>query len=33
MLADKAWDSAGQLAFNKFNTDGFIGDRMTVNLV
>lgn len=33
MLADKAWDSAGQLAFNKFDTDGFLGDRMTVNLV
>lgn len=33
MLADKAWDSAGQLAFNKFDFDGFIGDRMTVNLV
>jgi FtsP/CotA-like multicopper oxidase with cupredoxin domain len=33
MLADKAWDAGGQLAFNKFNTDGFIGDRMTVNLV
>jgi manganese oxidase len=33
MLADKAWDAAGQLAFNKFDFDGFIGDRMTVNLV
>jgi len=33
MLADKAWDSAGQLAFNKFDFDGFLGDRMTVNLV
>jgi len=33
MLADKAWDAAGQLAFNKFEFDGFIGDRMTVNLV
>ena len=31
MLADKAWDSNGQLAFNKFDFDGFIGDRMTVN--
>ena len=33
MLADKAWDGAGQLAFNKFDFDGFLGDRMTVNLV
>jgi FtsP/CotA-like multicopper oxidase with cupredoxin domain len=33
MLADKAWDANGQLAFNIFNFDGFIGDRMTVNLV
>jgi len=33
MLADKAWDAQGQLAFNIFNFDGFIGDRMTVNLV
>lgn len=33
MLADKAWDAAGQLAFDKFDFDGFIGDRMTVNLV
>ena len=33
MLADKAWDANGQLAFNKFDFDGFIGDRMTVNLV
>jgi FtsP/CotA-like multicopper oxidase with cupredoxin domain len=33
MLADKAWDSAGQLAFDKFDFDGFLGDRMTVNLV
>ncbi|MDP9190115.1 MAG: multicopper oxidase domain-containing protein [Acidobacteriota bacterium] len=31
MLADKAWNSAGQLAFNKFDFDGFLGDRMTVN--
>jgi FtsP/CotA-like multicopper oxidase with cupredoxin domain len=31
MLADKAWDSAGQLAFNKFDFDGFLGDRMVVN--
>lgn len=33
MLADKAWDANGQLAFNKTIFDGFIGDRMTVNLV
>src|SRR5690349_18536808 len=32
MLADKAWDSNGQLAFDIFDFDGFIGDRMTVNL-
>ena len=31
MLADKAWNSSGQLAFNKFDFDGFLGDRMTVN--
>jgi FtsP/CotA-like multicopper oxidase with cupredoxin domain len=33
MLADKAWDAKGQLAFNIFDFDGFLGDRMTVNLV
>jgi len=33
VLADKAWDANGQLAFNIFNFDGFLGDRMTVNLV
>ena len=32
VLADKAWDAQGQLAFNKFDFDGFIGDAMTVNL-
>jgi FtsP/CotA-like multicopper oxidase with cupredoxin domain len=31
LFADKAWDRNGQLWFNPFNTDGFIGDRMTVN--
>ena len=31
MLADKAWDSEGQLWFNPFNITGFIGDVMTVN--
>ncbi|HEY6912570.1 MAG TPA: multicopper oxidase domain-containing protein, partial [Myxococcales bacterium] len=32
VLADKAWDANGQLAFDKFDFDGFIGDAMTVNL-
>src|SRR3954454_19831396 len=32
VLADKAWDAQGQLAFDKFDFDGFIGDAMTVNL-
>jgi len=32
MLADKAWDANGQLFFDIFNTDGFLGDVMTVNL-
>ncbi len=31
LMADKAWDVDGQLWFNIFNTDGFIGDVMTVN--
>jgi manganese oxidase len=31
VLADKAWDQEGQLWFNPFNTDGFLGDRITVN--
>ena len=31
LVADKAWDSAGQLNFAPLNTDGFLGDRMTVN--
>ncbi|GAB3665586.1 hypothetical protein GCM10028813_46990 [Ramlibacter alkalitolerans] len=31
VIADKAWDRSGQLWFNPFNSDGFIGDRMTVN--
>ncbi len=31
MIAGKAWDSTGQLFFNVFNTDGFLGDRMLVN--
>jgi len=32
MLADKAWDANGQLFFDIFNFDGFLGDQMTVNL-
>jgi manganese oxidase len=32
MLADKAFDSNGQLFFDIFNFDGFLGDVMTVNL-
>jgi FtsP/CotA-like multicopper oxidase with cupredoxin domain len=32
MLADKAWDANGQLFFDIFQTDGFLGDRVTVNL-
>ncbi len=32
MLADKAWDASGQLFFDIFQLDGFIGDAMTVNL-
>src|SRR6266446_7047751 len=32
MLADKAWDANGQLFFDIFQTDGFLGDAMTVNL-
>jgi hypothetical protein len=31
VVADKAWDEHGQLWFNIFNTDGFLGDRLTVN--
>ena len=33
MLADKAWDADGQLHMDIFEFDGFLGDRMTVNLV
>jgi len=33
LLADKAWDRDGQLAFDIFNFDGFLGDVMTVNLL
>jgi len=31
-VADKSWDRNGQLAFDIFQTDGFLGDAMTVNL-
>jgi len=31
LMAEKAWDSEGQLWFNPFNIKGFIGDVMTVN--
>lgn len=31
LIADKAWDAKGQLFFNIFNTNGFLGDQMTVN--
>lgn len=31
VIADKAWDSAGQLFFNIFNVDGFIGDQILTN--
>jgi FtsP/CotA-like multicopper oxidase with cupredoxin domain len=31
-LADKAWDQDGQLFFDIFNFDGFLGDAVTVNL-
>lgn len=33
MIADKAWGADGQLAFDPFSFDGFLGDRMTVNMV
>ena len=31
VLADKAWDQDGQLFFDIFDFDGFLGDVMTVN--
>ena len=31
VIADKAWLADGQLWFNIFNTDGMMGDRLTVN--
>ncbi len=32
LVSDKAWDLNGQLWFNPFETGGFLGDAMTVNL-
>jgi manganese oxidase len=32
MLSDKAWNNDGQLVFDIFDRDGFLGDRVTVNL-
>ena len=31
-ISDKAWDANGQLLMDIFDFDGFLGDRMTVNL-
>ncbi len=31
VISDKAWDERGQLFFNIFNTDGFLGDQVLVN--
>ena len=31
MVADKAWDRDGQLWFNIFNSDGFLGDHLLAN--
>lgn len=31
LLADKAWSQTGQLWFNIFNLDGFIGDQLLTN--
>jgi FtsP/CotA-like multicopper oxidase with cupredoxin domain len=31
VVADKAWNASGQLHYNIFNTDGFLGDRVLVN--
>ncbi|MEX2499816.1 MAG: multicopper oxidase domain-containing protein [Wenzhouxiangellaceae bacterium] len=33
VFADKAWDSDGQLFFNIFNRDGFIGDQILTNWI
>jgi FtsP/CotA-like multicopper oxidase with cupredoxin domain len=31
VIADKAWDASGQLFFNIFNLDGFLGDQLLTN--
>lgn len=31
LIADKAWDQQGQLWFNIFNNDGFVGDQVLTN--
>jgi manganese oxidase len=31
VIGDKAWDSSGQLWFNIFNKDGFLGDQLLTN--
>jgi len=31
VMGDKAWDAKGQLYFNIFNLNGFLGDQMLVN--
>ncbi|HET9701642.1 MAG TPA: Ig-like domain-containing protein [Burkholderiales bacterium] len=33
LVADKAFDAQGQLFFNVFNTDGFLGDVLVVNFL
>jgi FtsP/CotA-like multicopper oxidase with cupredoxin domain len=33
MIADKAWDNDGQMHFDIFDRNGFLGDVVTVNLV
>ncbi|MFM2119347.1 MAG: hypothetical protein RL722_815, partial [Pseudomonadota bacterium] len=33
VIADKTWDQSGQLYFNVFNKDGFLGDRVLTNFV
>lgn len=32
VLGDKAWDRDGQLRFDPFQADGFLGDRLLVNM-
>ena len=33
MVADKAWDANGQLFFNIFNLDGYLGDQLLTNWI